>query len=808
MNKIFDNKQEFTELYRDAVMSISGKSIEAASDLDRFNALAKLVAEKARTVATKSDARATAEGKKRVYYFSIEFLIGRLLDNYLLNFGVRDMVAEALDDMGFDLSVIENQEPDPALGNGGLGRLAACFLDSMAAEGIAGYGNGMRYRYGLFKQEIVNGSQVEATDEWLTHGYPWEVRRQDKAVTIKFGGHVEGFEENGRTFYRTVDTQDILAVPYDIPVVGYAGETVNKLRVWAAEPVEEHFDLEAFNRGDYALADAERAEAEAISAILYPNDAGEHGRLLRLKQEYLFVSAGIYSLLDTFEKEHGANWELLPQFVAIHTNDTHPAMCGPELMRILIDEKKLEWDDAWNIVTQVVSYTNHTILPEALEKWPIGTFSKLLPRVYQIIDEISRRWHESFDTTQEGWQERLRQTAILWDGEIRMANLSVICSHSVNGVAKIHSDIIKNIVLKDFYALTPEKFNNKTNGISHRRFFAEANPTYAKLVTEAIGDGWLKDAFELEKLKEFQNDTEFLKAVGASKRANKERLAAYVKAETGLVIDPNTVFDVQVKRFHAYKRQLMNIMKVMDIYNRRIADPNFHVTPTTFIFSGKAASSYTFAKETIRLINSVADVINNDPRVNEVMKVCFIPNFRVSNAQLIYPAAEISEQISTAGKEASGTSNMKLMMNGAITLGTLDGANIEIADLAGRENEAIFGLTAPEVEQLWASNSYFAWDTLNGDRERLGRVMVELKDNTFAGLSGNFESIYNELMNNNDPDLVMADFRSYVDAWEKLTSSYSDQETWNRKALLNTASSGWFSSDRTIREYRDEIWHA
>lgn len=808
MNKIFDNKREFTELYRDAVMSISGKSVEAASDLDRFNALAKLVAEKARTVATKSDARVTAEGKKRVYYFSIEFLIGRLLDNYLLNFGVRDMVAEALDDMGFDLSVIENQEPDPALGNGGLGRLAACFLDSMAAEGIAGYGNGMRYRYGLFKQEIVNGSQVEATDEWLTHGYPWEVRRQDKAVTIKFGGHVEGYEENGRTFYRTVDTQDILAVPYDIPVVGYAGETVNKLRVWAAEPVEEHFDLEAFNRGDYALADAERAEAEAISAILYPNDAGEHGRLLRLKQEYLFVSAGIYSLLDTFEKEHGENWELLPQFVAIHTNDTHPAMCGPELMRILIDEKKLEWDDAWNIVTQVVSYTNHTILPEALEKWPIGTFSKLLPRVYQIIDEISRRWHESFDTTQEGWQERLRQTAILWDGEIRMANLSVICSHSVNGVAKIHSDIIKNIVLKDFYALTPEKFNNKTNGISHRRFFAEANPTYAKLVTEAIGDGWLKDAFELEKLKEFKDDTEFLKAVGASKRANKERLAAYVKAETGLVIDPNTVFDVQVKRFHAYKRQLMNIMKVMDIYNRRIADPNFHVTPTTFIFSGKAASSYTFAKETIRLINSVAEVINNDPRVNEVMKVCFIPNFRVSNAQLIYPAAEISEQISTAGKEASGTSNMKLMMNGAITLGTLDGANIEIADLAGRENEAIFGLTAPEVEQLWASNSYFAWDTLNGDRERLGCVMDELKDNTFAGLSGNFESIYNELMNNNDPDLVIADFRSYVDAWEKLTNSYGDQETWNRKALLNTASSGWFSSDRTIREYRDEIWHA
>lgn len=800
--------KEFAKILQDKLTSEYGVDLSVASHQQIYRALALICRQMMSENHKKFQSKAIGTGSKQVYYLCMEFLMGRSLKMSLFNLGLNDAAQKALAEADISLDSIYEEEPDAGLGNGGLGRLAACFLDSMAAEGIAGYGNGMRYRYGLFKQEIVNGSQVEATDEWLTHGYPWEVRRQDKAVTIKFGGHVEGFDENGRTFYRTVDTQDILAVPYDIPVVGYAGETVNKLRVWAAEPVEEHFDLEAFNRGDYALADAERAEAEAISAILYPNDAGEHGRLLRLKQEYLFVSAGIYSLLDTFEKEHGANWELLPQFVAIHTNDTHPAMCGPELMRILIDEKKLEWDDAWNIVTQVVSYTNHTILPEALEKWPIGTFSKLLPRVYQIIDEISRRWHESFDTTQEGWQERLRQTAILWDGEIRMANLSVICSHSVNGVAKIHSDIIKNIVLKDFYALTPEKFNNKTNGISHRRFFAEANPSYAKLVTEAIGDGWLKDAFELEKLKGFQNDTEFLKAVGASKRANKERLAAYVKAETGLVIDPNTVFDVQVKRFHAYKRQLMNIMKVMDIYNRRIANPNFHVTPTTFIFSGKAASSYTFAKETIRLINSVAEVINNDARVNEVMKVCFIPNFRVSNAQLIYPAAEISEQISTAGKEASGTSNMKLMMNGAITLGTLDGANIEIADLAGRENEAIFGLTAPEVEQLWASNSYFAWDTLNGDRERLGRVMDELKDNTFAGLSGNFESIYNELMNNNDPDLVMADFRSYVDAWEKLTGSYGDQETWNRKALLNTASSGWFSSDRTIREYRDEIWHA
>ena len=477
-------------------------------------------------------------------------------------------------------------------------------------------------------------------------------------------------------------------------------------------------------------------------------------------------------------------------------------------MRILMDEKGLEWDTAWKIVTNTISYTNHTILPEALEKWPISTFSKLLPRVYQIIDEINRRYSDSFDRTSEDWQNRLRKTAILWDGEVRMANLSVICSHSVNGVAKIHTDILERETLKQFYELTPQKFNNKTNGISHRRFLAEANPSYTKLINEAIGTGWLDDAAELEKLKDFTDDPAFLERVGEAKRANQVRLAKYVKRECGLDIDPNSIFDVQVKRFHAYKRQLLNIFKVMDIYNRRLADPNFRVAPTTFIFSGKAASSYAFAKETIRLINSVADVINNDPRVNEVMKVCFIPNFRVSNAQLIYPAAEISEQISTAGMEASGTSNMKLMMNGALTLGTMDGANIEIVNLAGIENEKIFGLTAPEVDELRASHMHFAWDMYNSDRDRLGRVIDELTDNTFAHLSGDFESIHNELMSGNDHDFVMKDFRSYVDAWEELTASYADRKSWNRRALMNTASSGWFSSDRTIREYRDEIWHA
>lgn len=808
MDKIYDNKEQFIEQYRQHVRALSGKEFEDTSDIDRFTALANMVAGDARVIAAKTDERNRTEGKKRVYYFSIEFLIGRLLDNYLLNLGIRDLVADAIADMGGDLDEIERQEPDPALGNGGLGRLAACFLDSMAHEGIAGYGNGMRYRYGLFKQEIVDGRQVEVADEWLSKGYPWEVKRPDKAVRIGFGGYVVSRQEGDRTFYSVEGTDDVMAVPYDIPIVGYGGETVNKLRCWSAEPIDDHFDLDAFNAGDYTGADRDRANAEAISAILYPNDAGEHGRLLRLKQEYLFVAAGIRTLLDTFVREHGKAWNELPRYVAIHTNDTHPAMCGPELMRILMDEEGLTWDDAWEIVTNTVSYTNHTILPEALEKWPISTFSTLLPRVYQIIDEINRRWRESFDMSKPESAERLRATAVLWDGEVRMANLSVICSHSVNGVAKIHSDILKASTLKDFAAMRPEMFNNKTNGISHRRFFAEANPTYAKLVTEAIGDGWLDDARELEKLTAFEGDASFLERVGASKLANKQRLADYAKRECGLIIDPNTVFDVQVKRFHAYKRQLLNIMKVMDLYNRRLADPNFKIQPTTFIFSGKAASSYTFAKEVIRLINGVAEVVNNDPRVNDVIKVCFIPNFRVSNAQLIYPAAEISEQISTAGKEASGTSNMKLMMNGALTLGTMDGANIEIVDLAGRENEAIFGLTTPEVDALRASGQYFAWDVVNSDRARLGRIIDQLVNGTFAAQSGNFESIHHELMFNNDYDLVLKDFHSYVDAWEKLTATYPETQDWNRRALHNTAMSGWFSSDRTIREYRDEIWHA
>ena len=807
MRQIFKDKEDFIEQYRTMVRANTGKEFEQCGSHDRFYSLAELIAVRARRIASENEVEIEKTGKKRVYYFSLEFLIGRLLDNYLLNFGIRDMVAEALEDMGTTLEALEEREPDAALGNGGLGRLAACFLASAAHEGIAFYGNGMRYQYGLFKQEIQDGRQVEKADNWLKHDYPWEARRPESSVEVVFGGKSVSYEKDGRTMYRTEGGQKIMAVPYDIPVVAYGGALVNKLRVWKAEPAEDLFDLDAFNRGDYAEANAGRAEAEAISTILYPADAGEHGKILRLKQEYLFVAAGINSILRTFRQEHGDDWKSLPEYVAIHTNDTHPAMCGPELMRVLMDEEGLEWDEAWDIVTKTVSFTNHTVLPEALEKWPITTFKPLLPRLYEIVDEIARRYRESFPTDNPNWREMFQKTAILWDGEVRMANLSIICSHSVNGVAALHTQILEHDVFKEFYELTPEKFNNKTNGVTHRRFLAEANPSYAKLITSRIGTGWLDDAFELKKLEQFADDEEFLTAMAASKRKNKERLAAYIKKTTGVEVDPSSVFDVQVKRFHAYKRQLLNIFKVMDVYNRLISDPSFTVRPTTFIFSGKAAQSYYFAKEVIRLINSVADVVNNDERVNKVIKVAFVPNFAVSNAQLIYSAAEISEQISTAGQEASGTSNMKLMMNGAITLGTLDGANIEIADLAGRENVKIFGLTEPEVVALQKGGQYFSWDEYNADRDRLGRCVDELTDSTFSRLSGTFDSIRRELMDNNDHDLVLKDFRSYVTAWEELLDAYGDPIKWNRMALMNTANSGHFSSDRTIREYAHDIWH-
>ena len=809
MSKLFETTDEFKEAYRAMIMAEVGKDIASAHGAEQYRALAKLIATRANRQFAECDSENGRSDRKKVYYFSLEFLIGPLLDNYLLNYGVRDLVEQGLSEMGISLDELLGEEVDPGLGNGGLGRLAACFLDSMASEGILGFGNGMRYRYGLFRQKIVDGRQVEVTDNWLEKGYPWETAHPESRVLVRFGGDVVRHEDADGTFSFTTEGGELVAaIPYDVPIVGYGGKTVNRLRLWSAQPAGADFDLDAFNAGDYARANKFRTDAEAISEILYPNDAGEHGRILRLKQEYLFVSAGLASILRTFKFDYGPDaWNRFPDLVAIHTNDTHPAMCGAELMRLFMDGEGLDWETAWDLVTRSVSYTNHTVLPEALEKWPIDTFRRLLPRVYMIIDEINRRYMESFPRDIEGWQEKMRNTAILWDGQVRMANLSVICSHSVNGVAQLHTDILERETLHDFYELMPEKFNNKTNGISPRRFLGNANPSLSALITERIGDGWYRDAAELKKLEAFADDEAFLDGLAASKRANKERLAAYIQRTCGVTVDVDSIFDVQVKRFHAYKRQLLNIFKVMYLYDRMLDDPSFKPHKTTFIFSGKAASAYTFAKEVIRLINSVADVINNDDRVSDTIKVVFIPNFAVSNAQLIYPATEISEQISTAGKEASGTSNMKLMMNGAITLGTLDGANIEIAELAGRENEKIFGMEVEEVEAL-RSGDYFAWNVVNADRDGIGRVVAHLTDGTYSRLSGNFESIHAELMNNNDYDFVLADFADYMRAWTELTASYDDTRAWQRMALANIANSGHFSSDRTIRQYRDEIWCA
>ena len=805
--KIFENEQDFIEQYREACMTKYGSKFEECSSQEQFYVLAELIASKARAIQTSSHTK----DEKKVYYFSLEFLIGPLLDNYLINFGIRDLVAQGIESMGANLEEICRQEVDPGLGNGGLGRLAACFLDSMAHEGIAGYGNGMRYRYGLFRQYIEGGRQVERTDNWLANGFPWETRKDGSSVLVRFGGQVVRHEENGHFWFTQEGGEIVRAVPYDVPIVGFGGKVVNKLRLWSAEPYTEDFDLDAFNAGDYARANKFRSDVEAISTILYPNDAGEHGRMLRLKQEYLFVSAGLQTILRTYEREFGQDWENLGKRVSIHTNDTHPAMCGPELMRILVDEKGVDFDLAYKICRETISFTNHTVMPEALEKWPINTFRNLLPRLYMFIDEIDRRYRDNLSThlspNDGNWTSVLEKTAILWDGQVRMANLSIIFSHSINGVSALHTQILKDTVFHEFYEMMPHRFNNKTNGVTHRRFLCEANPSYSKLITEAIGDGWLDDAMELEKLVPFEQDASFLEGMEAAKKADKERLAAYIKEASGVELDTNMVFDVQVKRFHAYKRQLLNVFKVLDVYNRILADPSYSPRPTAFIFSGKAAQSYTFAKEVIRLINSVADVINSDERVNDKIKVAFVPNFAVSNAQLIYSAAEISEQISVAGAEASGTSNMKLMMNAAITLGTFDGANIEISELVGPENIKIFGLHADEVEALRASGRYYAWDMYNGDRDHLGRIVDMLTDGSLARLSGNFDSIHDYLMVDNDPDLVMRDFHSYVQAWNELTEFYGDRAAWNKAALHNTAKAGYFSSDRTIREYMADIWH-
>ena len=804
---MFAGKEDFKVAYESKALETFAKPVSECSTFEKYELLAYLVSGTMSRVRTRTSQRHLRYQQKKVHYFSMEFLIGRLLKNYLINLEMEDLVRDGLSDLGIDLDELCECEQDPGLGNGGLGRLAACFLDSMAYLGVPGVGMGIRYRFGLFRQKIVDGYQTEEPDTWLENGYPWETKKPDEAIPVSFGGYVEQIEvAPGSYRYETRGAQTILAVPYDVPIVGYGGKTVNVLRLWSAEPVVEKLDLAAFNRGDYSGAMRDRNEIEAITCILYPDDSTDSGKALRLKQEYFFVCAGVRDIVKNFKKNYGDNWEIFPDKISIHTNDTHPALCVPELMRLLIDEEGLSWDQAWDITCRTISYTNHTILPEALEKWSIDLMRGLLPRVYQIIEEIDRRYCEAFDRTQPDWQDRLKNTAILWDGQVHMANLSIIGSYSVNGVAALHTDILKGSVLKDFYTMTPEKFNNKTNGVTHRRFLAEANPALSSLITDAIGDGWMGNAAELQKLLPYREDTAFLQALRETKRLSKIRLSNYLQKTNGIAVDPDSIFDIQVKRIHAYKRQLLAAFKIMHLYNVLKENPNADVKPHTFVFAGKAAAAYYFAKDVIKYICSLADLVNNDPVVSKKIKVIFMENFNVSSAQLIYPAADISEQISTAGKEASGTGCMKFMFNGAVTLGTLDGANVEIRNQVGDDNIAIFGLKADEAMYYHDHGGYIAYDQCHGD-PRLERICGQFIDGTFLPMGKNFYSIHDALIKGNDEYFVLKDFDSYMKAWEGLSERYQDTTRWGKMSLTNIAMAGEFTSDRTIRQYCDDIWH-
>ena len=749
-------------------------------------------------------------GAKKVYYLSMEFLMGRALGNNIINLGAKKAVKEALEELGFDLNAIEDQEPDPALGNGGLGRLAACFLDSLATLGYPAYGCGIRYHYGMFKQKIKDGYQVEVPDEWLKNGYPFELRRPEYAIEVKFGGYVKTEWDGERNHFVQEGYQSVLAVPYDMPIVGYGNNVVNTLRIWDAQPIDT-FSLSAFDKGDYQKAVEQENLAKNLVEVLYPNDNHYAGKELRLKQQYFFISASLQVALKKF-KETNDDIHKLPEKIVFQMNDTHPTVAVAELMRLLLDQEGLNWDEAWGITTKCCAYTNHTIMAEALEKWPIELFSRLLPRVYQIVEEINRRFLIEVQNKYSNNYEKVKKMAIIFDGQVKMAHLAIVAGYSVNGVAKLHTEILKNQELKDFYEMMPEKFNNKTNGITQRRFLLHGNPLLADWITEQIGDEWITDLPHLAKLKVYVDDPKFQQEFMNIKYQNKLRLAKYIKEHNGIDIDPRSIFDVQVKRLHEYKRQLLNILHVMYLYNQLKDNPNMDMVPRTFIFGAKAAAGYQIAKKTIKLINSVADVINNDKSINGKLKVVFIEDYRVSNAELIFAAADVSEQISTASKEASGTGNMKFMLNGALTLGTMDGANVEIVEEVGKENAFIFGLSADEVINYENNGGYNPEEIFNIDQD-IRRVLMQLINGYYSPQDPElFRDIYNSLLNTKnsakaDTYFILKDFRSYAEAQKRVEAAYRDENWWARAAMLNTASAGKFSSDRTIEEYVRDIWH-
>ena len=795
---MFENKQQFKEEYARRLVERYGVSVENSHISERYTVLGEMVRDYA-NVDWGTTHDKTIDSKRTLIYFSMEFLIGRLLVNNLQNMGIYDLVKEGLADYGINIHELEEQESDAGLGNGGLGRLAACFLDSIASLGYVGHGNCIRYGYGFFRQKIVKGKQVELPDQWLTNGNAWEVRRAKYAVEVKLYGTPETYLKPDGTYgIRTANTLNVRAVPYDVPVVGYRNHVTNTLRLWNAEPTSDPLP-KGVSFKEYCNG------LEELCHGLYPDDSTEEGRILRLRQQYFLVSAGLQSTLCSYYRHHGTLKGIHEQYV-FQLNDTHPILAIPEMMRIMMDEYNMGWDEAWEEVTQSMAFTNHTVMPEALEKWPVRYVQDLIPRVFMIIEEINRRF--SIEMANNNVPNDARyQMSIIKDGQIHMCNLAIYTSFSVNGVAALHTEILKSITFKDFYNYMPNKFNNKTNGVTHRRWLLNANPKLANLISTYIGEDWITNMDLIKDFEKYQDDETVLKDLDNIKLANKMALAKYIKENNGIDVDINSIFDVQIKRLHAYKRQLLNIFHVIYLYQRMKEDPTFRIYPHTYIFGAKAAPSYVYAKKIIELILAVAEVINNDEETNKYLKVVFIENYGVTLAELIIPATDVSEQISTAGKEASGTSNMKLMMNGAITLGTMDGANIEIVQRGGKENNVIFGLTAEEVEQHYMKNDYNPWDIYNNDH-RIKAVLDSLFNGPWSGFRHDkFTIIFDEIMNKHDEYFILADFDAYVKAQEKIQELYQDKKHWNKMCLMNIANSGFFTSDRTIKSYAEEIWH-
>ena len=803
---IFKDKETFKKAYENKYRILHGEELEDGNNQQKYEALGSLIRDCVVKIWMETNKRYSKTNEKQIYYFSMEFLLGRLLGDILLNLGIIDVCRDALLELNINLEELEEYEQDQGLGNGGLGRLAACFLDSMASLNIAGNGCGIRYKYGFFQQKIIDGKQVEVSDNWLREGNVWERRRPDKAEMVKFGGEIRIIEEEDRLRFEHINYQPVLAVPYDTPIVGYKNNVANTLRLWSAETVSDEFDYSSCSRGEFLKALEYKNSVEAISQVLYPDDSFNEGKILRLKQQYFFVSAGIQGIVRHYKK-HGGKINEFDEKIAIHINDTHPTLAIPELMRILLDDEELAWEEAWRITTNTVSYTNHTIMAEALEKWPVDMFKKLLPRIYMIVEEINRRYCEELWNKYIGQWDKIERMAIISNGQIRMANLAVVGSYSVNGVAKLHTDILKKEEMSDLYYLYPNKFNNKTNGITHRRWLLKCNTKLSELLIDTIGESFIKHPTDLISFEKYAYKKDVQEKLQEIKKYNKIRLVDKIYKDKGIIIDPDSIFDVQVKRIHAYKRQTLNCLRIMDLYNQLCRNPSMDINPRTFIFAGKAAPGYYLAKSTIELINAIANKINNDNRVNKIIKVVFLENYSVSLAEKIIPAADISEQISTTTKEASGTSNMKFMMNGAITIATLDGANIEIKDEVGEGNIVIFGLTAREVMQYMAQGGYSSQEIYNRD-SRIREVVEDLVSGKYHSDKERFRNIYENLLTYNDEYFVLKDFKEYIKSQDKINLLYNNKYKWQEICGINIAHSGVFSSDRTIDQYVTGIWGA